>query len=286
MRLTYLSRTCRRFFRRGHQGLKSALGGRPRPVHDGLLDRKVSFIYFRPMPRAKDESRYHHGDLERALVVIGIQLLEEGGVDALNVAEAARRLGVSSAAPYKHFRDRKALLVAIAAEGNRRLSQSLVAAVGNENDPAVAFALSGVAYVRWAAENPALYRVTLDPAYTAFAAPGSSDLKPPKGLESMATFWTDLVERVRSDEPLASTEPVVRELAGRALAHGLASLFAQGVFASIGIDDSQATRLARAVTGLPSEQKARPRRRKMDETLSERPSRRSAAKKPASKPRR
>jgi AcrR family transcriptional regulator len=206
------------------------------------------------MSRVK-EDRYHHGDLKRALLEVSIELLEEGGLEGLNVAEAGRRLGVSSGAPYKHFPDRRSLLRAVATEGNRRLTEDLLQAVCDETDPDKAFALTGVAYVRWAAEHPSLYRLILDPTYTEYAAAEQDVSKPqlPEGLEGMATFWTDLAKRVRSPIPLTHDDPLIQQLAGRALAHGLASLFVTGVFASLDIDTSQATRLARAVIGLPPE---------------------------------
>jgi AcrR family transcriptional regulator len=97
---------------------------------------------------------YHHGDLKQALIEASIALISEHGVEALTVAEVGRRVGVSSAAPYKHFPDRRALLRAIAAEGNRRLAAAIVAVAGGCTDPVEAFRLSGVAFIRWAAENP------------------------------------------------------------------------------------------------------------------------------------
>lgn len=209
------------------------------------------------MPRAT-KANYHHGDLKRALIETSIELLREGGLDALNVAEAGRRLGVSSAAPYKHFKDRKELLRAVAAEGNRRLAARIVEVVDGEVDPVKAFALAGVAYVTWAAENPALYRATFDPVHIEFSSTDHEDVEVPSSLESMTTFWPDLARLVRSRRPLRTDEPLVLELAGRALAHGLASLFVNGVFSSLGIEAEHAGRLMRAVVGLPPE--AKPRR--------------------------
>src|SRR5689334_13710180 len=57
---------------------------------------------------------YHHGSLREALVIGALELVAERGVSGLSVAEAARRAGVSSAAPYRHFASRAALLSAAA----------------------------------------------------------------------------------------------------------------------------------------------------------------------------
>src|SRR3954471_8185824 len=72
---------------------------------------------------------YHHGDLRAALVTAAWELVAERGVPGLSVAEAARRAGVSSAAPYRHFSSRTALLSAAATVAGRRLSEQMEAAV-------------------------------------------------------------------------------------------------------------------------------------------------------------
>lgn len=68
---------------------------------------------------------YHHGDLRNALVQAGLELLDEAGIDHLTLRAAARAAEVSSAAPYRHFRDRPALLAAIAAAAFRDLVDEL-----------------------------------------------------------------------------------------------------------------------------------------------------------------
>jgi AcrR family transcriptional regulator len=201
------------------------------------------------MTRKTRTRPYHHGDLKRALLEASIELIREEGVDALTVAEVGRRVGVSSAAPYKHFADRQALLRALAVEGNRRLGEALVAAAGGSTESREAFRLSGVAYIRWAAENPALHRIATDPAYIDYAAP-PPDVHAPEALEgSMETFWTELAALVRSGAALPASHPLMEQLRGRALALGVASLFVSGAFASLGITTADAERIARAVTG-------------------------------------
>src|SRR3954452_14469254 len=72
---------------------------------------------------------YHHGDLRAALVTAALELVAEKGVGGLSVAEAARRAGVSSAAPYRHFAGRSALLSAAASAAGQRLSEQMAEAV-------------------------------------------------------------------------------------------------------------------------------------------------------------
>lgn len=191
---------------------------------------------------------YHHGDLRRALVETGLALAREQGLEALTVAEVGRRVGVSSAAPYKHFADRPALLRAMADEATRQLSEAIGLEASRATSAEEAFRLAGVAYVRWAAHHPVLYRLCTDPAYVDYAAPA-----PDRPLDSIETtlepFWRDLAALVRSGAPLPASHPLIEQLHGRALAQGLAGFFVSGVFGAIGIDASEAERLMRAVTG-------------------------------------
>lgn len=201
------------------------------------------------MPKPVRTRPYHHGDLKRALVEASLELLLERGVDALTVAEVGRRVGVSTAAPYKHFADRQALLRAVAAEGNRRLGEAILEAVGRTADPVEAFRLSGVAYIEWAAGNPALYRLVTDPALTDYDAP-PPDARAPEALQgTLDDFWVRLAGLIRSGEGIPAEHPLIEQLRGRALAHGIASLFVSGVFESIGVSVEEAGRIARAVTG-------------------------------------
>ncbi len=114
-------------------------------------------------PPSTSQSRpYHHGDLSRALVDAGRGLLEREGVAALSLRGVAREAGVSAAAPYHHFKDRAALLEAIAHEGNVAMHAAIRAAFeGSEPGQARVVAV-GVAYVTFALANPALYRLMFE----------------------------------------------------------------------------------------------------------------------------
>lgn len=61
----------------------------------------------------QDKASYHHGDLRNALILAAAELIEESGSIEFAMVEAARRAGVSSAAPYRHFRDREELLKSV-----------------------------------------------------------------------------------------------------------------------------------------------------------------------------
>ncbi|WP_374572816.1 TetR/AcrR family transcriptional regulator [Phenylobacterium sp.] len=121
---------------------------------------------------AAAESRpYHHGDLRRALIDAARRLLESEGPSALSLRAVAREAGVSPAAPYHHFKDKAELLDAVAHEGWEMLDDALKAAGGGARSVRERMASLGVAYVRFARGNPALYRVMYDQSRDKAALP-------------------------------------------------------------------------------------------------------------------
>lgn len=103
---------------------------------------------------------YHHGDLRAQLISAVGDLVEEHGPDGFSVAEAARRAGVSSAAPYKHFKDRPELLRAVASEGMDRLREAMTAAAAQHPEGSVeSVAAIGKAYVDFARSGPGVFRL-------------------------------------------------------------------------------------------------------------------------------
>jgi AcrR family transcriptional regulator len=105
---------------------------------------------------------YHHGDLSRALVLAARRILESEGPNALSLRAVAREAGVSPAAPYHHFKDKNELLEAVANEGWEQLGLEVAAARAAAPCEKSALTEIGVAYVKFARQNPALYRVMYD----------------------------------------------------------------------------------------------------------------------------
>jgi AcrR family transcriptional regulator len=102
---------------------------------------------------------YHHGNLRAALVEAAVGLVQREGVEALTLRGVARLAGVSSAAPYRHFADKRALLAAVAEEGFRLLARALRGAGGDGADPRARFRARGPAYVGFATTYPSHFRV-------------------------------------------------------------------------------------------------------------------------------
>ncbi|MEV7776211.1 TetR/AcrR family transcriptional regulator [Kitasatospora sp. NPDC086791] len=113
--------------------------------------------------------QYHHGDLRAALLERAEQTLREQGVDALSLRELARALNVSHAAPSRHFKDRRALLDALALTGVQRLTAAARSGLARSGDGfrEQVFAIAR-AYVDFAAEHGALLELAFarkhDPA--------------------------------------------------------------------------------------------------------------------------
>lgn len=103
---------------------------------------------------------YHHGDLRAQLLACVRELIEIHGPDGFSVAEAARLAGVSSAAPYKHFKDREDILRAVTAEAMDRLSQNMARGASQYAMGSIeSVAAVGLAYVSFAKAEPGVFRL-------------------------------------------------------------------------------------------------------------------------------
>lgn len=104
-------------------------------------------------------SSYHHGNLREALVAAGLALLDASSHAEPSLRELARQVGVSANAAYRHFENKEALLAAMAAEGFRQLAAAQAQALMQRQNPAEGFLESGRAYVSFARQHPALFRL-------------------------------------------------------------------------------------------------------------------------------
>jgi AcrR family transcriptional regulator len=166
--------------------------------------------------------RYHHGDLRAALIEAGLDLLREVGPAALSLRAAARKAGVSAMAPYRHFADKDDLLAAVAAHGFRLFGGALAgssAAQAGAND---ALRAQGVAYVRFATAEPALFRLMFGPVIGGEA-----------GLEALKGAGAPAFDQLRAGVAAAmpGLEAQAREdfvLACWSIVHGLSCLLVDG----------------------------------------------------------
>jgi AcrR family transcriptional regulator len=108
--------------------------------------------------RRKDA--YHHGDLRGALVHATRQLVIEMGAENFTLADACKLAGVSTAAPYRHFRDKQEILEEVVSQGFDELAErSKAAVVANGPGTLEGIVAMGQAYVRFAVEETAIFRL-------------------------------------------------------------------------------------------------------------------------------
>jgi AcrR family transcriptional regulator len=113
-----------------------------------------------PMSEAAGQRSYHHGDLRAALLRAAEHSLQEHGTDQLSLRDIAREIGVSHAAPRRHFADRRALLDALAEAGFVRLGAVLHSALTDRDGDFPARAQGAAsAFAHFATENAALYEL-------------------------------------------------------------------------------------------------------------------------------
>ncbi len=104
--------------------------------------------------------RYHHGDLRQALIDGALELISEGNIESLSLRGLARKVGVSYAAPYHHFKDKTQLLSELAIDGFERLRvQMYEQCQSTSDDPKDALLAQGRAYLQFAVTHPSHYRV-------------------------------------------------------------------------------------------------------------------------------
>jgi AcrR family transcriptional regulator len=165
---------------------------------------------------------YHHGNLREALIKAALDLIAEKGIAGATFAEAARRAGVSPAAPYRHFRDRDELLAAVAAAGFERFAGALEAGWnGGMPTPQEAYERMGRAYLAFARENPSDYVAMFESGLPA-------DAHPALAQASQRAFGVlrEAADVLVASMPAPGRPPALMvALHTWALAHGVASLF-------------------------------------------------------------
>lgn len=169
------------------------------------------------------KANYHHGDLRNSLTQAGIKVLSEEGLDALSLRRVAREAEVSAAAPYRHFKDKQALLAAISESSFCELRNRLISA--REEKPGD-LDHAGAAYLAFAQEHPQQYRLMF--TYNLMCIDGlSQDLK-----DSSADAFGALVETIQigmDSGLIKSSDSTQLALAAWALVHGVAMLLIDGI---------------------------------------------------------
>lgn len=183
-----------------------------------------------------NRSRYHHGNLRQALMDAAVALIATEGVAGFSLNAAARAAGVSTAAPYRHFASKEALLAAVVERGWKQFGAALrKAAARHPDDPLQRLAALGRTYIAFAVDHPAVFRLLF----------GEREREPLRSTAGLATFAT-LLACVRQAREQGQLRPCHddRQIAQSAwgLVHGLATLHLDNVL-SIVEPDASACRL-------------------------------------------
>lgn len=165
---------------------------------------------------------YHHGNLKEALIAAARRLIAEHGPQGFTLNEASRTAGVSPSAPYRHFRDRNALIEATAEEGFNLFRERLLASAEGAATPFDALERMGEAYYTFALEEPGFYQAMFSSGLPAVGASVSE-----AGDRAFAVL-EDAVRR------LGAQPHQVRELAIKiwALTHGMTGLIASSAISA------------------------------------------------------
>ena len=173
-----------------------------------------------------NSGRYHHGDLRNALIEAALQLVAEKGVAGLTLRETARRVGVSQAAPYRHFPDKSALLAAVAEEGFRSMHRQILEALAQSPaDTASRLSAIGVGYVRFAVDHPAHFRIM-------FAQELAKNVTSPTAEQAAMAVFQELAAEILKGQLsgfIRADDPIRLAVACWAIAHGLAAILVEGL---------------------------------------------------------
>lgn len=170
----------------------------------------------------KNRAGYHHGNLREALVQAALGMIAERGMPKFAIAELARILGVSAAAPYRHFRDRDALLAELARRGFEGLAAELtLAAEAAKANPVAALEGCAQAHLAYAGRETAVYAAMFDQQLAPSAHP---ELLAARGA---AFLVLRQVAEAACDLSLAPRRPPPHMVALHvwSLTHGVATLF-------------------------------------------------------------
>jgi len=207
--------------------------------------------------RAPRKDGYHHGDLRNALLETALRLVSERGPEGFSLREAAREVGVSPGAAYRHFADKGALVTALAVDGHVRLADAMERAMArvrgapdSKARAVAAFCAIGAAYVDFALAHAAHFQVMFGPCMDAEAAPCSAAT----GRDAFGIL-VDALDALVAAGVVSAGRRAGAEITVWSAVHGLATLQADGALPLSAAERAQAlagtARLLLAGMGCP-----------------------------------
>ncbi len=193
---------------------------------------------------------YHHGNLHATLLEAARALVEEVGIDGFSLRELARRAGVSPAAPYHHFKDKAALIQALAGESQARLGMASLEAIEGITDPLQKLSMLGVAYVVYAFEHPSEFRIMFRHELHSPLGETNQELEVNKPDPAFVLLKQTLIEcRDAGCVPIINDQALeLATISTWALVHGLATLIVDGPLMHTVRTKQQVIELTRQIT--------------------------------------
>jgi len=179
-----------------------------------------------------DRQGYHHGNLKEALIEAAQRFIAERGIGGFTLADAAKLVGVTPAALYRHFRGREALVAEVAFRGFGQLAERLGRALQSDGTPLERFTRMGEAYLAFAEQEPGFYAAMFSakPADGETCGPPWAKGGAPEEQRSSGGAFNFLVQALSETFPEGFKDVDTRFIAIEvwALSHGIATLDAAG----------------------------------------------------------
>ncbi|MEM8860227.1 MAG: TetR/AcrR family transcriptional regulator [Chloroflexota bacterium] len=183
---------------------------------------------------------YHHGNLKQVLLEEALNLIETEGMKALSLRKVAKQAGVSSGAPYHHFKNKDELVAGLAELSLQKLDEVSQKAAEAQQVPQDKLKAIGVAYVLYAVNHPAEFRLVFG------AEQSSMFLSRPPNEAPVYRILLSVVEELNHAGLVAEIQ--IAAITAWSLVHGLAFLLLDGPLSPLASNLDEVRKLAEQVT--------------------------------------
>jgi AcrR family transcriptional regulator len=195
----------------------------------------------------RPKSTYHHGDLRNSLLAAAEPLLVQKGVRELSLREVAKAAGVSHAAPYRHFRDKTALIEALSAEGFHRLRHGCEKAQARHpTDPKRQLVEAGMAYLYFAREKPVIVQLM----FGGVISPDSSGAELKQAADAAFESLVRIVGNGQKAGIYQKGDVITLTLTAWSAVHGLALMISAGMLRTKTKTRTQVKKLGESVADI------------------------------------
>jgi len=179
---------------------------------------------------------YHHGDLKKALITTAVKMLQKVSANELSLRELSRQAGVSQAAPYRHFKNKEALLAAISQEGFELKLSYMKAAVEGTTEPVEKIYVCADAYLRMAIQHPEHFKIVT----SSYVLPTPEHPELLIAAKNTYLYLTDLIESSQKHGIIGKGDPFHKGMHCWMTVQGFASLYVEKRLEWLGITSANA----------------------------------------------